>query len=252
MPPLLEGRAITVRFGGLTAVKGVDFAVAANEVLSVIGPNGAGKTTLFNAITGRVRPSEGQILLRGQAIQRLAPHAIAKRGIVRTFQKTEVFGPLTVVQGVQAGALARREAAMWRELWRPRRNGDPFADRARKALEVVGLLPKADLPAEQLSYGEQRLLEVAQALAADPDVLLLDEPASGMNPQESTHVMRLIAALRGRGMAIILVEHNMQVVMNISDRVIVLNHGERIAEGTPDEVRRDPQVVAAYLGEATR
>jgi len=252
MPPLLEGAGITVRFGGLTALKGVGFAVASNEVLSVIGPNGAGKTTLFNVITGRVRPAEGRVLLRGAPIGRLAPHAIAKRGIVRTFQKTEIFAPLTLLEGVQAGPLARREGAMWRDLWRPRRDGDPFAARGREALDVVGLLPKADAPAGQLSYGEQRLLEVAQALAADPEVLLLDEPASGMNPQESAHVMRMIAALRGRGMAIILVEHNMQVVMNISDRVMVLDHGEKIAEGRADEVRRDPRVIAAYLGEPAR
>ena len=234
MTALLEVGDVSVRFGGLMALKDMNLAVSAGEVLSVIGPNGAGKTTLFNVITGRVRPTSGEVRFGDRPIHREPAFRIAQMGVVRTFQKTEVFGVLPLVEGALAGALARGDA-------------DPEA-RAREALEVVGLAAKMHLRADQLSYGDQRLLEIAQALAAKPTVLLLDEPASGMNHQESAQIVRLIGELRTRGFAIVLVEHNMHVVMTISDRVIVLNYGERIAEGSPAEVRKDRNVIAAYLG----
>ena len=234
MSALLEVGDVSVRFGGLMALKDINLAVSAGEVLSVIGPNGAGKTTLFNVITGRVRPTAGDVRFRNEPIHRHPAFRIAQMGVVRTFQKTEVFGVLPLVEGVLAGALARGDA-------------DPEA-RAREALATVGLTAKMHLRADQLSYGDQRLLEIAQALAAKPTVLLLDEPASGMNHQESALIVRLIGELRTLGFAIVLVEHNMHVVMSISDRVIVLNYGEKIAEGSPQAVRADRNVIEAYLG----
>ena len=234
MSALLEVKNVSVRFGGLMALKDIGLAVCAGEVLSVIGPNGAGKTTLFNVITGRVRPTTGEVLFRDRPIHLAPAFRIAQMGVVRTFQKTEVFGVLPLMEGVLAGALARGDT-------------DPEA-RAREALETVGLAAKMHLRADQLSYGDQRLLEIAQALAANPTVLLLDEPASGMNHQESAQIVRLIGELRTRGFAIVLVEHNMHVVMSISDRVIVLNYGEKIAEGAPETVRADRNVIEAYLG----
>jgi branched-chain amino acid transport system ATP-binding protein len=248
---VLEVDAVGVRFGGLAALHDVSFAVGSGEIVSVIGPNGAGKTTLFHVVTGYRRPSAGEVRYKGERITGLAPNAIARRGIVRTFQKTEVFPQLGLVECVRLGALCRRHFGVIDVLLRPAAGALFAADatkRARELLDFVGLAAKAESKARALSYGEQRLLEIAVGLAATPEILLLDEPASGMNPEESDRMEAIIRRIRDLGVAVVLIEHNMRLVMSVSDRIVVLHHGERIAEGTPDAVAGNRAVVEAYLG----
>ena len=248
---MLEVQGVGVRFGGLAAVNDVSFAVAPREIVSVIGPNGAGKTTLFNVVTGYRKPTTGEVRYKGERISDLPAHAIAARGIVRTFQKTEVFPQLSLVECVRMGALCHRRFGIIDVLFRggaARAFVDGASRKAVELLDFVGLAHKAESRAKELSYGEQRLLEIAVGLAATPDVLLLDEPASGMNPEEAARMEAIIRRIRGLGMAVLLIEHNMRLVMAISDRIVVLHHGERIAEGTPDEVSGNRRVVEAYLG----
>jgi branched-chain amino acid transport system ATP-binding protein len=250
--PLLEVRDLTVRFGGLRAVGGVSLAVREGEILSVIGPNGAGKTTIFNVVSGLYRPTSGEVYLRGRPITGLAPHARAALGVARTFQNIRLFREMTVRENVRvarhcrtrAGALAAllRTPAMRRE----RREADAAVT---ALLDRVGLGDRGEELARHLPYGDQKRVELARALAAEPAVLLLDEPAAGMSAGEADALMGLIRDLRDRGLAILLVEHHIRVVMQVSDRVAVLDHGELIAEGPPDAVRRDRAVVTAYLGE---
>jgi branched-chain amino acid transport system ATP-binding protein len=242
---------IGVRFGGLAALSDVSFEVRRNDVTSVIGPNGAGKTTLFNVITGFRKPTQGQVSFLDRTVTGMAPNAIAKLGVVRTFQKTEVFPGLTLQECVRMGALCHRKFSVWEVL----RGGAALRaferraeERALELIDFVGLGGKAAQLAKALSYGEQRLLEVAVCLAADPQLLLLDEPASGMNPDEADKMGDLIAKLRDNAISVLLVEHNMALVMDISDRIIVLHHGAKIAEGTPEEISADRKVVEAYLG----
>jgi branched-chain amino acid transport system ATP-binding protein len=251
---LLEVRDLTVRFGGIRAVSGVSVAVGAGEILSIIGPNGAGKTTIFNVVTGLYRPTAGEVRLRDRPISALSPHARAELGIARTFQNIRLFRDLTVGENVRVARYARSRSGLGAALLRTpafRRDRDETDARVAALLDGVGLGGRGGELARSLPYGDQKRVELARALAVEPSVLLLDEPAAGMSTAEADELMALIRGLRDRGLAILLVEHHIRVVMGVSDRVAVLNHGELIAEGPPAAVRRDPTVIAAYLGEGT-
>jgi branched-chain amino acid transport system ATP-binding protein len=243
---------LTIRFGGLTAVDGMTFEVGQGEVLSLIGPNGAGKTTAFNAITGYIEPAAGAIVYRGTPLNRLKPNQIAALGVVRTFQKTSVFAGRSVHDNVLIGLHLRsrqRPLAILLGLPSVGREERRLAEEATDVLRFVGLEARARQMASSLPYGELRLLEVAVALAAKPTLLLLDEPVSGMNPTETASFMALLARIRAQGITILLVEHDMKMVMGVSDRIVCLNHGRIIASGSPAEIQRNPEVVRAYLGE---
>jgi branched-chain amino acid transport system ATP-binding protein len=246
MPVLLRTERLTKSFGALTAVNDVSIAVEAGSLHSVIGPNGAGKTTLFNLLTGQYAPTAGRIVFDGADIAGTTPHAIAHRGIARSFQRTNIFPALSLVQNVWVAAFARQER--WAGLlWRRTDRYPALRERALGALGEVGLGDKAEDAARAISHGEQRQLELAIALAAAPRLLLLDEPAAGLSPDETRRMITLLAALKGR-YTIVLVEHKMDVIMTISDRISVMSFGTVIAEGTPAEIQRNADVRRAYLG----
>jgi branched-chain amino acid transport system ATP-binding protein len=238
--PVLSVRALTKRFGGLVAVKGVSFDVAPGEIFAVIGPNGAGKTTLFSCLTGAQRATSGTVHLRGARLDGLPVWSVVHRGLVRTHQIVRPFRDMTVADNVTVGA----------RFGRGRRRGADERSRVREILDRTGLTPRADVLAGTLTIGELKRLEIARALATEPDVLCLDEVMGGLNPAEINGAMTLIRGLRETGLTILLIEHHVHAVVGLSDRILVLNFGERIAEGRPEEALREPAVVAAYLGDA--
>ena len=253
MNPLLELQSVTVRFGGLVAVSEVDFHVGEGELVGLIGPNGAGKTTLFNLVTGVYTPTSGQIRLCGKEVGGMNASSITGMGVARTFQNIRLFNSLSVLDNVVAAFNLHLRSGFWGSLWRGsafRAEEGEIREEALKLLEIFGLRDAAGAPCRSLAYGDQRRLEIVRALATRPRLLLLDEPAAGMNPTEKVELMRLIRFTQERfGLAVLLVEHDMKVVMGICQRIAVLEYGRKIAEGTPTEIQKDRRVIAAYLGE---